>query len=52
MSNHLFHIPHLSPPSVVLQMTCDNIEVGIIDSTRQFRVLTASEVKDYLEEAE
>jgi hypothetical protein len=34
------------------EMTCDNIEVGVVDSSGKFRVLTPSEVKDYLEEAE
>ena len=34
------------------EMTENNIEVGIIGEDRKFRVLTAAEVKDYLEEAE
>lgn len=35
------------------EMTKDNIEVGIVDSTtRKFRILSPSEVNDYLEEAE
>lgn len=34
------------------EMTSDNIEVGIVDSSKVFRVLSAAEIKDYLEEAE
>jgi hypothetical protein len=33
-------------------MTSSNIEVGVICGDRKFRVLKASEVKDYLEEVE
>lgn len=33
------------------EMTENNIEVGIIGSDKVFRILTPSEVKDYLEEA-
>ncbi len=33
-------------------MTSENIEVGIIDKSMKFRILTAAEVKDYLEETE
>lgn len=34
------------------EMTKDNIEVGIVGADRKFRVLTPSEVADYLQEAE
>jgi len=34
------------------EMTAENIEVGIVDDKCQFRVLSSSEIKDYLEEAE
>ena len=35
------------------EMTADNIEIGIIDAKdKKFRILTSSEVNDYLEEAE
>lgn len=33
------------------EMTENNIEVGIIREDKQFRILSASEVKDYLDEA-
>ena len=33
------------------EMTKDNIEVGIIGEDRVFRVLSAQEVDDYLQEA-
>jgi len=33
------------------EMTESNIEVGVIGADRIFRVLTTSEVKDYLDEA-
>mmetsp|Transcript_14881 Transcript_14881/g.42180 ORF Transcript_14881/g.42180 Transcript_14881/m.42180 type:complete len:237 (-) Transcript_14881:63-773(-) len=33
------------------EMTEHNIEIGIIDSSRKFRVLTPAEVRDYLDEA-
>jgi len=34
------------------KMTNKNVEIGIVDSKRVFRVLTADEVQDYLDEAE
>jgi 20S proteasome subunit alpha 2 len=34
------------------QMTENNIEIGIVNQSRQFRVLTPSEIRDYLGEAE
>ena len=33
------------------EMTCDNIEVAVVDDTRVFRSLTAAEIQDYLDEA-
>lgn len=33
-------------------MTAKNIEVGVVDKEMKFRVLKASEIADYLEEAE
>ena len=34
------------------QITSENIEVAIVGENKQFKVLTASEVSDYLEEVE
>jgi len=34
------------------QMSGDNVEIGIVGEDRKFRVLTAAEVTDYLEEVE
>ena len=34
------------------EMTASNIEIGIVGKDRKFRVLTAAEVRDYLEEAD
>ena len=34
------------------EMTEFNIEVGVVGEDKKFRVLTASEVRDYLDEAE
>lgn len=34
------------------QMTENNIEIGIVNQSRQFRVLTPAEIRDYLGEAE
>ena len=34
------------------QITSENIEVAIVGPNKQFKVLTASEVSDYLEEVE
>jgi 20S proteasome subunit alpha 2 len=34
------------------EMTSTNIEIGIVGKDKKFRVLTAAEVKDYLEEAD
>ena len=33
-------------------MTCNNIEIGIARKDGVFRLLTPSEIKDYLEEVE
>jgi 20S proteasome subunit alpha 2 len=33
------------------EMTANNIEVAVVDSSRVFRILTPEEVRDYLEEA-
>jgi len=33
-------------------ITEDNIEIGIVGADRKFKVLTPTEVKDYLEEVE
>lgn len=37
---------------VVAQMTASNIEVAVVGDDKKFRVLTADEVKDYLEETD
>jgi 20S proteasome subunit alpha 2 len=34
------------------EMTASNIEIGVIGKDLKFRVLTAAEVRDYLEEAD
>jgi 20S proteasome subunit alpha 2 len=34
------------------EMTANNIEVGIIGADQKFRVLSSSEVKDYLDEVD
>lgn len=34
------------------EMTENNIEIGVIGEDRKFRVLTASQVKDYIGEVE
>ena len=34
------------------QMTENNIEIGVVQDNGEFRVLSASEVKDYLGEVE
>lgn len=34
------------------EMTANNIEVGVIGEDKKFRILSPSEVKDYLEEVD